>query len=99
MFPCAVTFTNATLVQDVLIVSLPGGSTALVTVQGMTANEGWTMITRSIATIDFITALAACQEETLLLLKKYGPDQVNRKKQSISTDIDTLHLLIDQRKL
>ena len=55
MFPCAVTFTNTTLVQDALIVSFPGGSAVLLTVQGMTAKEGWTMITRSIATIDIIT--------------------------------------------
>ena len=47
MLPCAVTFANTTFVQDVLIVSLPSGSVVLVMMQGMTANDGWTMITRS----------------------------------------------------
>ena len=42
MFPCAITFTNATLVQVVLIVSLASGSVELITVHGMTAIAGCT---------------------------------------------------------
>ena len=49
MFPCATTFTNATLVQVVLIVSFASGSVELITVHGMTAITGWTT-TRMIIT-------------------------------------------------
>ena len=40
MFPCATTFTNATLVQDVLIVSFASGTVELITTHGITAIAG-----------------------------------------------------------
>ena len=55
MFPCAVTFTKATLVQDVLTVSFASGSAELVTVHGMIAIAGWAMTSMIItATCVFI---------------------------------------------
>ena len=55
MLPCAVTFTNTTLVQDVLIVSLTGGSAESITVQGRFAKELCTsMSARNIAAMAFI---------------------------------------------
>ena len=73
MFPSAMTFTNATLVQVVFIVSFATGSVALITVHGMTAITACTT-TRMIITA---TCVFICMVTAFNTLSSYSILSVN----------------------